>query len=194
MNSLESALITESHINRARSENPTLTKKQRDAIKELKTNEDIVIRKADKSNTYVLMDKQDYVDKITELISDPTKFKKVPRDPTEQIKKAINREISVINAEKNDLQFKKIEGNFKPGYAYGNCKTHKSITDPPLRLIISQITSPTYPIAKKLDAIIKPYMPNKYTLSSTDEFINLINSPETYISLGNFEKNENKYK
>ena len=65
-------------------------------------------------------------------------------------------------------------GHYEPGYMYGNPKTHKNEKDPPLRPIISQLGTPTYMIAKKLSSIIVPYMPKKYMLNSSQEFIELI--------------------
>ena len=59
---------------------------------------------------------------------------------------------------------------------YGNAKIHKSVSNPPLRHIVAQMSTPMYHIAKKIDKIIQPYMPNKYSLKSTDEFIELINT------------------
>ena len=79
-----------------------------------------------------------------------------------------------MNAVKNKCGIKKLEGNYKPGYRFGNAKIHKNPEYPPLRPIISQISSPTYDIAKKLDKIIRGYMPSKFMLGSTYEFINII--------------------
>ena len=67
-------------------------------------------------------------------------------------------------------------GHYSPGYIYGNCKIHKNSQNPPLRPIISQVLSPTYDIAKTLNKLILPYIPNKYAISSTDEFIQTIQS------------------
>ena len=57
---------------------------------------------------------------------------------------------------------------------YGNPKIHKNITNPPLRPIISQIGTPTYEVAKNLNLLLKSYLPEKYSINSTDEFISLI--------------------
>ena len=67
-------------------------------------------------------------------------------------------------------------GHFSPGYIYGNPKIHKNTKDPPLRPIISQIGTPTYEIAKKLNDLLSPYMPCKYMIKSTQEFITVTNS------------------
>ena len=45
-----------------------------------------------------------------------------------------------------------------------------------MRPIISQVSTPTYQTSKQLDAIIKPYIPKKYSLNSRGEFIDLLKS------------------
>ena len=43
----------------------------------MKQNNDIIIQKADKGNTVVIIDKDAYKTKMKSLISDPSKFKKL---------------------------------------------------------------------------------------------------------------------
>ena len=40
----------------------------KEAIKTLKNNKDIIIRKADKSNTFVIIDKSEYLDKLSNIV------------------------------------------------------------------------------------------------------------------------------
>ena len=54
-----------------------LTKEDCQEIKKLKNNEDIIIRRADKSNTFVIMNKTEYETKINKILSDETKFEKI---------------------------------------------------------------------------------------------------------------------
>ena len=129
---------------------------------------------ADKSNTFVIVNKADYETKMQVMLSDPSKFRKIDTDPTENIKKKWNEIIEMLNTDKIECGLKKLVGKFNPGYAYGNYKVHKNPINPPLRLIISQITNRTYCVAKQIDKIIKPYMPNKFMISSTNEFVELI--------------------
>ena len=68
-------------------------------------------------------------------------------------------------------------GDYSPGYIYGNVKIHKS-SPPPLRPIISQMSTPTYEVAKGLDKIIKKYLPQGKMLKSSTEFVDLLNSGE----------------
>ena len=70
------------------------------------------------------------------------------------------------------VHFSTISGEYTPGYAYGTVKTHK--TDNPLRPIISQVCTSTYKLAKRLNQLLKRYVPSKYSISSTDEFLDLL--------------------
>ena len=49
----------------------------------------------------------------------------------------------------------------------------------PLRPIISQIPTPSYKIAKRLNEILTPYVPSKYCLKSSSEFIEFIKDAPT---------------
>ena len=61
-------------------------------------NKEIIIRKADKSNTFVIMNSKDYNKKIQNILSDETKFKKINKDPIDGLKKKLNKLIDVANA------------------------------------------------------------------------------------------------
>ena len=149
-----------------------LSKPLLDAARNLKNNENIVVRKADKSSTYVILNKEEYEEKMHNILSDSTKFKRIEKDPTDAIKKKANNLIEAQNSVVDDFKLKKIVGDFQPGYAYGNVKTHKNGN--PLRPIISQVPTPTYQLAKTLNQIITPYIPKDYMLNSTNDFIDVL--------------------
>ena len=110
---------------------------------------------------------------MDEILSDTTKFKKITRNPTDTIKKKINDNYRKISAATNGTNFlPKLTGEFSPGYAYGNVKTHKQGN--PLRPIISQIPTATYTLAKKLNDILTPFIPKDYALSSAQDFLELL--------------------
>ena len=71
------------------------------------------------------------------------------KDPTEKLKIKENKNITSVNATQSDIKLDKLVGDFKPGYLYGIVKTHKPRNK--MRSIISQITYPTYKLAKKLN-------------------------------------------
>ena len=111
--------------------------------------------------------------KTKEIVADGTKFKLLKKDPTEKLKKDANKLITTLNAAENSMKIPKIIGDYKPGYMYGTIKVHKDGN--PLRSIISQVTTPTYKLAKHLNAILNQYVPNKYILKSTSDFIDILN-------------------
>ena len=56
-----------------------------------------------------------------------------------------------------------------PGKLNGLIKLHKK--DNPARPVVSWINTPEYILAKFLDSIIKPHVPNSYMVESTDDFL-----------------------
>ena len=151
-----------------------LTREQRQTAKELRETPGLTIRRADKASIYVLLNTDDYISKLNNILNDRTKFIPITRDPTETLKTRVNKLITANSAGVDHLYIPSIVGTYSPGYMYGNVKTHK--TNNPLRPIISQVTTPTYKVAKRINEIITPYIPSKYSLKSTDEFIDIIHS------------------
>jgi hypothetical protein len=163
-----------------------LTKDQYRKIKEFSNREDVIIRRADKSNTFVIMKSETYKSKLNDIVNDPEKFQKIRKDPTENIKKRLNTLVEVVNATQSVQHLKKLEGHYEPGYLYGNPKIHKTLSDPPLRPIISQIGTPVYEISKTLNNIITKFMPKEHVIDSTYEFVEIcktIEQPKCLASL-----------
>ena len=100
-----------------------ITKEEYNKIREFNRNYNIIIRKADKNNTFVIMDKNEYIQQLTHLLSNTSKFQKINSDPTEAIKRKLNSLIAKAN--KHSTIFSKITGHYEAGYIYGNPKTHK---------------------------------------------------------------------
>ena len=172
-NTLQAELITESSKVRGNYNSLIINKTHLDAAKELKNNKSIVIRKADKSNIYVIINSEDYFEKLNKIIHDKNKFIKINKNPIDEIKNKINKVIDHINSiNQKDNHLKKIIGDFEPGYLYGNVKNHKS--NHPLRPIISQIHTPTYNLAKYLNNLLKSFTPSQYIINSSHEFLQLL--------------------
>ena len=167
-------LVAESSKNRFVKAPSKFSKKLKQAAFNLKQNNEIIIRKADKASIYVILNKKDYLDKINGILSNQEKFVKINKDPTNMLKNKANKLITTLNAAQDSLKIPKIIGDYQPGYIYGNVKTHKP--NNPVRPIISQVLTPTYNLAKNINTIINPYIPNNYTLKSTNEFIDLLNA------------------
>ena len=156
-----------------------ITKKQYEELKIFKSNPNIIIRNADKINACVILDRKKYEEKLFNLTADSTKFKKLEKDPVENLKRDLNGIIDCINHETGRQLLPKLVGYYSPGYIYGNPKIHKNLEDPPLRPIISQVGTPAYDISKTLNDILKKYVPAKYIVESTDEFLNIVRSTES---------------
>ena len=133
------------------------------AAKELRENQEIIIRRADKAQIFVVMNKNDYLDKVDTVLSDTSKFQKIRRNPIDELKEKANNLIKAANKSMTS-KLEMVIGDYKPGYFYGNVKTHKEGN--PLRPIISQIPLPTYELAKNLNRILYPYVPTAFTLKS----------------------------
>ena len=153
-----------------------ITREQYLKVKEFNDNPKIIVRKADKNNTFVVLNTDDYRRKIDNMLSDGSKFEKLNTNPTLDLRRKLRALIEAQNAKADSTKFKIPIGHYEPGYIYGNPKIHKRKEDPPLRPIISQIGTPTYEIAKKLNSILSPYMPNNHMIKSTSEFIDIAHS------------------
>ena len=151
-----------------------MNKKLREAAKKMKTAEGITVRRADKTPALVLIRTEEYHQKLDAILADGTKFQKIRRNPTEDIKREANKIIERINALSSSHKIPKITGDYEPGYVYGNVKTHKAGN--PLRPIISQIPTPTYRLAKNLNTLLTPYIPSKYRVQSSSDFLRIVRS------------------
>ena len=61
--------------------NRNVTREEEEALKEFKNNEKIVILKADKGNATVVMNTEDYEEKMNSLLSDECTYEKFPTRP-----------------------------------------------------------------------------------------------------------------
>ncbi|XP_068226495.1 uncharacterized protein [Palaemon carinicauda] len=144
----------------------------RAAAEELKQVAGVTVRRADKTAAFVLINTEEYYEKLDAILADLTKFECLMSNPVEDIKWEANRTIEAINAATNAVHLPMISGDFGPGYLYGNVKTLEQGN--PLRPIISQCPTPTYQLAKRLNAILTPYVPDRYCVGSYAEFLERI--------------------
>ena len=150
------------------------------AFLELMELENIIIQKADKGNVVVLIDKNTYVTKLNNILSDKTKFVQVEFDKR-------NKELDYLLNKQNEIKkfleelkstgvisgvvFKNLNPcGSQPGVLYGLCKVHKASDgqSPPFRPILSAINTPSYKIAKFLVPLLSEF--TKYKFVSKDSF------------------------
>ena len=146
-----------------------LTKENKRLINDLKNDNSITIRKADKSNVFVIMNRETYNNKLQSLLNDENKFKKIDEKPDKVIeknKKKLNDIIQVVKEKSKRTIFNKVIGKKSPGFIYGTAKIHKNVENPPLRPVISTIPTPAYEVSKVINRIISKYSIRHKSLDS----------------------------
>ncbi|XP_078682439.1 uncharacterized protein LOC144916914 [Branchiostoma floridae x Branchiostoma belcheri] len=137
---------------------PNLSREEREAVKSLKENKDIVIVPADKGKAVVVMDKTDYVEKCEKLLEDKDTYKVIgPVNPTKKLKGRLQRKLREIK-KAGHLDPKVYDKVYPTSDAtprfYATPKIHKN----PLKMrpIVSGINSITYHLARHLADLLKP--------------------------------------
>ncbi|XP_037505488.1 uncharacterized protein LOC119381802 [Rhipicephalus sanguineus] len=80
----------------AKSPCTNLTAEERDALKDLKSDNSIVILSADKGKGTVLLDRRDYEEKMHNILSDSSHFVKLTRDPTAKSERQLVEQLRAL--------------------------------------------------------------------------------------------------
>ena len=67
------------------------------ALNDLSANKDLIIQKSDKGNSVVLLNRNDYIKRLNEMLSDSSKFKKLNIKPGKQINFLLQQEDRLTN-------------------------------------------------------------------------------------------------
>ena len=152
-----------------------ISRKEYQALRELKEDKSRVILTADKGASLVIMDRTEYNKKTEELLNTGT-YKKIPQDPT---KKKKNKLISILKNIKaagglNEETYRRLYPTAAvPSKFYGLPKIHKPGI--PLRPIVSSIGAATYNTAKELAKILKPLVGmSAHHVHNTRDFVEQI--------------------
>ena len=144
-------------------------------LKTLKSDSSIKVCSFDKGSGIVIVNTEDYYEKLDHIVLDKSKFQEIP---------VSGKTHPVIRNEKKIADFLKTKVKDKigvkefdsicpsgsqPGKLYGLCKVHK--LGFPFRPVVSMIGTAEYNLAKYLDRLIKPHIPSKYMLESTGSFL-----------------------
>ena len=137
-------------------------------LKNLSKNKELLVLRPDKGNGIVLLDRNQYINKMNEIISDTNKFKPVRGDCLKAVFKLedkLNRFLKTLSEKSliSNTQLKDLDASgSQPGILYGLPKVHK--TGCPLRPILSAIGTHNYNLAKFLVPALEPLTKNDYTL------------------------------
>jgi hypothetical protein len=155
-----------------------------ETIKKLSMNKNIVIIRQDKGKGVVIMDRSKYIEKCLAQL-ETSNFKKLDADPTQKFEKNVQTALKNIKTAIGEEEYKKIyPSGSNPGKFYGTAKVHKlsdedaknlsNVAKLPLRPIVSNIGTATYKLSKYLAQLLTPLGKSRYTVTSTEDFINRI--------------------
>ena len=158
-------------------EHNNLTRKERLTLKELASNHDLVINKADKGSTIVVRDRSDYVEEGIQHLSDENTYLPLDRDHTTEVTKFVSDTLQDLK--KAGLLSPKMANfcmppsNVRNAIIYFLKKIHKNPMG--IRPIVSTVNSATANLAEFLDIYLQPIMKQlpAYLKDST-QFINEI--------------------
>ena len=178
---LDTALTSYQNFSSDKDPPENLTPSESKALKRLSKNKNIVIKKADKGNTVVILDKCSYISAIEEILNDNSKFSKLDIPAGKEINHIVNLEKRITSALKlskdkeiiDKSTYKSIKPiGSRPGILYGSGKIHKETRNglPPFRPILSAIDTPTYKLAKFLLKFLTPSTANEYTVIDSFHF------------------------
>ena len=170
----------------------------------LKSNNNIIIQKADKGNTVFILDRVSYVSEMEKLLADTIKFIKVAFNPKHKVNKEVRHLTDIESSikhflddllesnylSKEDYNYMRPCGN-KQGVLYGLCKFQKKPDEPnrlpPLRPILSAIGTCSYNLAKFFVPILKEFTINEYTVKDSFSLSNEICNKSTSLYMASFD-------
>ena len=175
-----------------------LSKEELAALTNLSKNKDIVIQKSDKGHSVVIVDKDTYIKRMENLLSDQRKFEKVTLRNYAFLNFVVNQEkrkdtifknlVDSNSMSKEMHKFIKQVGT-RPGIMYGNCKVHKQQVDgyPPFQPILSALQTSTYNLAKLLVPILNPFTKNECTVKNSFQFAEEICEQDPTLTMGSLD-------
>ena len=130
---------------------------ERQAVKQLASDKNIVVLPADKGRATVVMDREDYNTKMKALLDDKNTYKPVAKDPTSALERKMNSILLDLRrkgrlSEETYHHLRSSVGSVPR--LYDLPKVHKP--DTPLRPIVSFISSPTCRLSKFHASLLKP--------------------------------------
>ena len=134
-----------------------ISKGERQALKELKSDESIMILAADKGKATVILDREEYDKKMLDMLSDKKTYRELKSDPTERYGKKLKSILQRLEKEKKidhkQYMFLYPTESLIPRL-YGSPKIHKEGT--PLRPIVDYTGSLSYNTSKSLSELLTP--------------------------------------
>lgn len=135
-----------------------ISHKQKQAMTQLKEDNTVTIKKADKGGAIVVMDTTSYIGEAQNQLTDETVYQKLTSDPTMQFKEQLDKVIEEaydVGLIDSDIKNVLIKDNPRTPILYLVPKVHKSLQSPPGRPIVSSVGSILQPIAVYFDSYLQ---------------------------------------
>ena len=161
-----------------------ISKSEFASLRSLARDDSIVLKKADKSGTIVIMNECDYIAEVERQLHNSTYYEKLDSDPSTEVKSKITDCIEDLSEETPyilDL-FDVFPSEIRTPQFYILPKTHKERDDNlpigyPGRPIVSACNSSTDNISKYIDYVLKPLMQSLPSyVKDTSDFIQKLKS------------------
>ena len=154
---------------------PIFSKSDIKLLKDFASDDSIVVTRPDKGKGVVILDRDHYVEKVSKLLSDNTKFCSV-REPLHKlllrVEDKVNRLLNKLKKRSviSDSTYNELHASGStPGILYGLPKIHK--LNVPVRPIFRACGTATYALAKFLVPLLSPISENEFTVKNSYEFV-----------------------
>lgn len=172
-----------------------INKLEWDAIENLKNDESIIIKEADKGSAVVIMDREYYKSLCLSVLENSTYYEKQPSYESKEVMQKLKTIINEYGQQLTEKETKYLLSfNIKTSNFYGLPKIHKSQTikdkckisestyinvtspdDLTIRPIVAGPTCETHRISSLLDILLKPYISKVHSyIRDTVDFLNTI--------------------
>ena len=149
-----------------------LSFEERSALKDLKSNVNLVIREADKGCSVVVMDRQRYIEEGYRQLNDTSVYLRTRATAISDIQRLADQ-LHIEGVITDDIRQFAIRRNTKPVRFYLFPKVHKKGV--PGRPVVSACGSATEGMSEIVDFFLQPYMPIiPSSIKDTDDFIRRI--------------------
>jgi hypothetical protein len=135
-----------------------LSARQQRALRDLSSNENLVIKKADKGSTIVVLDRKDYIEKGIAHLSDKDTYKELETDTTKEVEEKVVATVTALYQDgwidKTTAEYLLPPGKVRTQEMYFLTKIHK--TPHSERPIVSGCNGPTEKISAYMDHWLQP--------------------------------------
>ncbi len=148
-------------------------------LRSLAKNKWIIITRPDKGRGVVIMDREDYAQKMNAILDDKSAFTLINHDPTLANENELTRFLLVLKKDgfisEQEYKFASPNGS-RPARIYGVPKLHK--TDFPLRPVMSATKTVAYGLGKMLATRLNTLRSSPYIIKDTFDFVRKIKKLE----------------